>query len=117
MCEIFAGALTGGFTSRTETIVTSNAIVNCMLSVIVDPAAFDAPDKDKEAEAFVDWLKATRRAEGVDEVLLPGEREDATRRERTAKGIPVDTTSWTQIVDAARAAGMTDAAIEKYETH
>jgi hydroxycarboxylate dehydrogenase B len=115
MCEIFAGALSGGFTSRTETIVTSNAIVNCMLSVVIDPAAFDAPNKDREADAFVDWLKATRRVEGVDEVLLPGEREDAIRRERTAKGIPVDLTSWTQIIDAARAAGMTDAAIAKYE--
>jgi uncharacterized oxidoreductase len=87
-----------------------------MLSVIVDPAAFDAPNKDKEADAFVDWLKATRKVDGVDDVLLPGEREDATRRERTAKGIPVDATSWAQIVDAARAAGMTDAAIAKYET-
>ncbi|MFD2061257.1 malate/lactate/ureidoglycolate dehydrogenase [Paraburkholderia solisilvae] len=115
MCEIFAGALSGGFTSRTETLVTSNAIVNCMLSVIVDPAAFDAPDKDKEADAFVHWLKATRRVEGVDEVLLPGEREDATRRERTETGVPIDMTSWAQIIDAARAAGMTDAAIAQYE--
>jgi hydroxycarboxylate dehydrogenase B len=115
MCEIFAGALSGGFTTHTDTIVTTNAIVNCMMSVIVDPTAFDAPGKDQEADAFVDWLKATRRVDGVDEVLLPGEREDATRRERTGKGIPIDLTTWSQIVDAARAAGMADAALAKYE--
>jgi uncharacterized oxidoreductase len=117
MCEIFAGALSGGFTSRTETIVSGHAIVNCMLSVIVNPDAFDAPDKDSEADAFVAWLKATRRVEGVDEVLLPGEREEATRRARGTQGIPVDATSWAQIVEAARLAGMTDAAIAAYPTH
>ncbi|QGZ64680.1 malate/lactate/ureidoglycolate dehydrogenase [Paraburkholderia acidisoli] len=111
MCEIFAGALSGGFTTREQTIVSSHAIVNCMTSVIVDPAAFDAPSGEREARAFVDWLKATRREAGVDEILLPGERETATRRARAAHGIPVDPTSWSQIVDAARMVGLPDAEI------
>jgi hydroxycarboxylate dehydrogenase B len=114
MCEIFAGALSGGFTSRADTLVTTNAIVNCMLSVIVDPAAFDAPDMQREADGFVHWLKTTRRVEGVDEVLMPGEREDATRRARGAHGIPIDTESWTQIVEAARNAGLPEDEIAKY---
>ena len=114
MCEIFAGALSGGFTSRAGTIVTTNAIVNCMLSVIVDPAAFDAPDLQREADGFVHWLKTTRRVEGVDDVLVPGEREDATRSSRGAHGIPIDTESWTQIVEAARSAGLPDDEIAKY---
>jgi uncharacterized oxidoreductase len=108
MCEILAGALTGGFTTHAESIVTSHAIVNCMMSVIVDPAAFDAPSGEREAQAFVDWLKATRREAGVDEILLPGERENATRRMRGEHGIPVDATSWAQIVDAARVAGVAE---------
>ena len=111
MCEILAGALTGGFTTHAQTIVTSHAIVNCMMSVIVDPAAFDAPSQESEAQAFVEWLKATRREPGVDEVLLPGEREIATRRTRGEHGIPVDATSWAQIVDAARAVGVSETAI------
>jgi uncharacterized oxidoreductase len=114
MCEILAGALTGGFTTREETLVTTHAIVNCMMSVIVDPAAFDAPSREHEAEAFVDWLKATRREAGVDEILLPGERENATRRERGERGIPVDATSWAQIVDAARMVGVPEAEIAAY---
>jgi hydroxycarboxylate dehydrogenase B len=117
MCEIFAGALTGGFTSHAETLVTTNAIVNCMFSVIVNPEAFDAPTRAEEADAFVDWLKATRREPGVDEILLPGEREDAVRRVRGASGIPVDTESWSQIVEAARAAGMSDAAMRPFLPH
>lgn len=108
MCELLAGALSGGFTSHTQTVITNHAIVNCMTSVIVNPDAFDAPARDREAEAFVDWLKATRREPGVDEVLLPGEREDATRRRRAEHGIPVDATSWAQIVDAARMVGVAE---------
>ncbi|CAB3809823.1 Hydroxycarboxylate dehydrogenase B [Paraburkholderia caffeinitolerans] len=114
MCEIFAGALTGGFTSHAETLVTTHAIVNGMFSVIVNPHAFDAPARDQQADAFVDWLKASRLEAGVDEILLPGEREDATRRVRGASGIPVDKESWAQILDAARAAGMSDAAIRPF---
>lgn len=111
MCEILAGALTGGFTTRESTLVTSRAIVNCMMSVIVDPAAFDAPSREHEAQAFVDWLKATRREEGIDEILLPGDRENATRRERTKHGIPIDPTSWAQIVEAARSVNVPEAEI------
>ena len=57
------------------------------------------------------WLKASRRAQGVDEVLLPGEPELARRAERSAHGTPVDKATWKQISDTARAVGMTDARI------
>lgn len=114
MCEILAGALTGGFTSRGQTTITSHAIVNCMMSVIIDPAAFEAPSGEREAQAFVEWLKSTRREAGVDEILLPGERENATRRARGEHGIPVDATSWAQIVDAARMTGVAEAEIPQH---
>jgi uncharacterized oxidoreductase len=106
MCEIFAGALSGGFTSHESTLVTSRAIINCMLSVIIDPNAFDAPDAEAQAQAFIDWVKTTRLAQGVDEVLTPGEPEQRYRRERLAHGIPIDRTTWQQIVDAAHAVGV-----------
>lgn len=106
ICEIFGGALSGGFTSHPDTIVTSSAIFNCMLSVIVDPNAFDAPDMEAEADAFIDWLKTARRAEHVDAVLLPGEPEQATRAARGAAGIPIDEVSWAQITGAARQVGV-----------
>lgn len=111
LCEIFAGALSGGFTTHDGTLMTNSAIINCMMSVIVSPAAFDAPDAQGEADAFIAWLKASRRAQGVDEVLLPGEPELARRAERSAHGTPVDKATWKQISDTARAVGMTDARI------
>lgn len=107
MCEIFAGALSGGFTTRAETIVTSNAIINCMLSVIIDPAALDAPNAQAEADAFVDWVKASPLMPDTERIRLPGEVELDCRNERSRHGIPVDAATWRQIREAAESVGVT----------
>ncbi|MFM0054419.1 malate/lactate/ureidoglycolate dehydrogenase [Paraburkholderia phytofirmans] len=106
MCEIFGGALSGGFTTHSTTLGTTNAIINCMLSVIIDPAAFDAPDAQAEADAFIDWVKASPLAAGADRIYEPGEPERVTRAQREAEGIPVDAATWAQILAAALAVGM-----------
>ncbi|CAG4889089.1 malate/lactate/ureidoglycolate dehydrogenase [Paraburkholderia saeva] len=106
MCEIFGGALSGGFTTHADTLGTTNAIVNCMLSVILDPNAFDAPNAEAEADAFLEWVKASPLAAGTGQIFAPGEPERATRAERSAAGVPVDPATWQQILDAAREAGM-----------
>src|SRR6266702_815094 len=108
MCEIFGGALSGGFTTHTETLGTTNAIINCMLSVIVDPAAFDAADAQAEAGAFIDWVKASPLAAGVDRIYEPGEPERMMRARREAEGIPVDHATWAQIRAAALAVGVSE---------
>jgi len=98
LCEIFAGALSGGFTTHDATLMTNSAIINCMMSVIIDPQAFDAPNAQAEADAFVDWLRTSRLVQGMDGVLLPGEPELAKRAERGERGTPIDAASWGQIV-------------------
>jgi uncharacterized oxidoreductase len=77
-----------------------------MLSVIVDPAAFDAPDAQAEADAFIAWIKASPLAVGTERIYEPGEPERVTRAEREANGVPVDAATWTQISAAALAVGM-----------
>jgi uncharacterized oxidoreductase len=106
MCEIFGGALSGGYTTHEDTLQTTSAIINCMLSVIVDPAAFDAPDAEAEADAFIEWVKASPLAAGAERLYAPGEPERATRAEREANGIPVDPETWRQIREAALSAGL-----------
>ncbi|WP_019141305.1 malate/lactate/ureidoglycolate dehydrogenase [Noviherbaspirillum massiliense] len=112
MCEIFAGALTGGYTTHEETKVKGSAIVNCMLSVILDPQAFDAADAEVEADAFVEWVKASPRLAGHGEIYVPGEPERLRKAERSESGIPIDSTSWRQITEAALAVGMRPGEIE-----
>jgi uncharacterized oxidoreductase len=46
-------------------------------------------------------------------VLLPGEIERRTRTERLAHGIPLDPNTLEQMRGAARAVGLSDAAIER----
>lgn len=117
MCEIFGGALSGGFTTHADSLQQTSAIINCMLSVILDPKALDAPNAEAEADAFVEWVKASPLAAGTDRVQAPGEPERAMRAERSEKGVPVDPATWRQILDAARSSGMSSADIEMWSRH
>lgn len=130
MCELFAGALTGGATTRADTLV-DDAIYNDMLSIVLDPAAFDAGDAEHQAAAFLDWVASSRlmpqpdgAAATVDpaqdeagtagRIAFPGEPEVARRAHRRANGIAVDATTWAQIGDAARTAGLDEAALTRF---
>ena len=115
--RIFGGALFGGDTTHADTLGTNSAIINCMLSVIINPAAFDAPNAEAEADAFVEWVKASPLASGTEHILAPGEPERAMRAEREAHGVPVDPATWQQIREAARAVGMPAEQIERWSRH
>ncbi|SHH38891.1 malate/lactate/ureidoglycolate dehydrogenase [Pollutimonas bauzanensis] len=106
MCELFSGALTGGYTTHAETRITNNGVINCMLSVIIDPKAFDAEDTEAEAEAFIAWVKASPKSAGCDEIYAPGEPERLRHAQRRHSGIPIDTATWDEIERAATALGM-----------
>jgi hydroxycarboxylate dehydrogenase B len=114
LCEIFGGALSGGYTTHDSTLEKTSAIINCMTSVILDPKAFDAPAAQAEAEAFLEWMKASPKAEGIDAIYAPGEPEDARRAERSANGIAIDPTTWKQIRESAVKTGMAEGDIEKF---
>jgi uncharacterized oxidoreductase len=114
MCEILGGALSGGYTTRESTLQKTSAIINCMTSVILDPNAFDAPAAQAEAEAFVEWVKASPRSAGVEQIYAPGEPEEARRAERGAAGVAIDPTTWRQIREAAEKAGMATSEIETF---
>jgi len=115
MCEILGGALSGGQTTHRESLQTSPAaIFNCMTSVVLDPAAFDAPDMQLEAQRFIDWAKASPQA-GDEPILVPGEWEEAQRAERQQHGIPIDVNSWQQLCEAAREAGMPETELAQYQ--
>ncbi len=109
ICEVFAGALAGVRTMQPEH-PRRGSIVNNMLSILMDPAAFGDPAAiAAEAAAFGAYVKASPPAPGVDEVLLPGEPERRSRTERLAAGIPVDPMTIEQIVAAGRSVGLAEA--------
>ena len=112
MCELLGGGLAGDWTAQPEN-PRDNTIVNHMLMMVLDPAAFGGLDSfQAEVSAMVDYLHSTTPAEGVDNVRVPGEPERESLSERSANGIPIDENSWTGITKAASAAGLSDAQIE-----
>jgi len=107
ICELFAGALTGGRTLQPDHPRTGGA-VNNMLSIIIDPGAIgDADASRNEAAAMVKAAKGAKKRDGFDAILMPGEPEAIQRKQRLEKGVDVDETSWQEILAAAGTAGVT----------
>ncbi|WP_341704358.1 malate/lactate/ureidoglycolate dehydrogenase [Ferrovibrio sp.] len=117
IAELLAGAFTGGVTMH-EGSWASGTITNNMFSVIVDPAKLGGGETwRREVAAFVDYVKASppspqNDAPGSNGVLVAGEPERQMRRARLAAGIPVDATTWGEIVRAGESVG-----IAASETH
>jgi uncharacterized oxidoreductase len=99
-CEIFAGSLTGGASSHPGN-PTAKRLVNNMLTIAFDPEAFAGADFFRaDLDRLLGWVKASPPIEKDGAVLMPGEIERRTRKEREANGIPVDAETLSQIVSA-----------------
>ncbi|HNU10696.1 MAG TPA: malate/lactate/ureidoglycolate dehydrogenase [Rubrivivax sp.] len=110
-CEILAGALCGG--STLHAAPSSDAIINNMLSFIVDPERLGtAAHLAQEARAFADWVKASPPSRET-AVMLPGDPERASRERRSREGIPIDATTWAELLAAGARLGLEEAAMRE----
>ena len=106
LCELLAGAFTGGGTVSTVPY-EKDRITNNMLSFLVDPAKLPgAAGLEAQIAAAIDHVKASPPADPALPVLVAGEPEQAMRALRTAEGIPVDPTTWEELRGAARSVGV-----------
>jgi uncharacterized oxidoreductase len=111
MCELLGGALASGMTQR-DNDISQRRVLNGMFSVLVDPAVLgERADFEREALAFIDWVKASPPREGFEAVQMAGEPERGKRKQRSAEGVPVDGTTWQEILDAAGKLGLDAAAV------
>ncbi|MDP3799012.1 MAG: dehydrogenase [Polaromonas sp.] len=107
-CELLGGALTGSGTWHRPTDPAVRAVVNGMLTILIDPAKLGTQAAfEQEAVAFVDWLQAGPVAPGFDAVQIAGDPERATRAQREVDGIEVDDQTWQEMVAAGRKVGAT----------
>jgi hydroxycarboxylate dehydrogenase B len=105
-CEILAGSLTGGHASNPNA-PTAERLVNNMLSLAFDPAAFGDPDAfADDVTQLIEWVKASPPIAPGGKVMLPGEIEDSLRRERLAEGLPVDDATWLALCATAASVGV-----------
>ncbi|MDO9258983.1 MAG: malate/lactate/ureidoglycolate dehydrogenase [Polaromonas sp.] len=106
-CELLGGALTGSGTWHKPTDPTVRAVINGMLTILIDPAKLGTQATfEQEALAFVDWLRAGPVAPGFDAVQIAGDPERAYRAQRQDQGIAVDPQTWQEIVAAGRKVGV-----------
>lgn len=85
-----------------ETAHSQNAMV-----LAIDIAAFTDPAQyRKEVDALVAALKALPRAEGNDEILVPGERGDRVLEQRRREGIPLPAGTWARLSEDAERLGV-----------
>jgi len=109
----FGGALSGGQVVKGPSDGKYN-VLNGMLSIIIDPGKLGTGENlAREVESFVAWHTGSPPAPGVDKVKIAGEPERETKKKRLAEGIPVDPTTWQEILEAGKKFGLDQAAIEK----
>jgi hydroxycarboxylate dehydrogenase B len=106
LCELLGGALAAGMTQRSEDD-GHKRVLNGMFSVLLDPAGLAGPGGfEQEALAFLNWVQASPPREGFGPVQVAGDAERAHRAQRTAQGVPVDGTTWQEILAAAARLGV-----------
>ena len=100
VCELLGGALTGGGTWHSDDR-SKKRVWNGMLTILIDPKRMGTADAfGAETTAFLESLRKSPVAPGVDKVRIAGEPERETRAKRERDGIPVDDNTWNEIVAA-----------------
>ena len=115
MCEILAGALTGGGCGRAG----HKTLENNMLSIVLDPARFGTEALMwPELNRYVAFVKSARTAPGHDRIRLPGEPEEEMRARRGADGIPLPSRVRSSLALTANSLGLAEtAAVFKAQDH
>jgi len=73
----------------------------------IDPARFlPAADFHAQVATLFGFVRSAPLAGGSEEILIPGEPEERTARERRAGGIPIDDETWRQIKACAAEVGV-----------
>ena len=113
MAELLGGALTGGGTGRVP-YEGKKRVLNGMLSILIDPEKFGTSEHfQSEIEGFLGWLHEAPTAAGFDKMRTAGEPEREWKKKRLKDGIPVDMTTWAEIIAAAEKVGLKGADVAK----
>ncbi|MCR4399173.1 MAG: Ldh family oxidoreductase [Firmicutes bacterium] len=102
--ELLAGVFTGCPARRTRSLHKEPSKpqgVGFSLAAVRVQAVLDWAEYEDRVADFVSYVKSSRPAEGVEEVLLPGEREARLAAARATSGIPMTENDWAAIMREA----------------
>ncbi|MCL6640221.1 MAG: Ldh family oxidoreductase [Candidatus Rokubacteria bacterium] len=101
--EILAGILSGTGAARP----TPGPVQNGTLIMCLDPARFlPMAEFHRQVAELFEFVRSAPLAPGAKEILIPGEPEARTERERRASGVPLDDETWRQLQECAAEAGV-----------
>jgi hydroxycarboxylate dehydrogenase B len=101
--EMLAGILSGTGPARAE----PGPVQNGTLMMCLDVQRFlPLEEFHAQAASLLGFVRDTPLASGAREVLVPGEPEQRTERERRQRGVPLDDETWRQIGECAAEMGV-----------
>lgn len=104
MVDCLVSGLSGGFTPPAP---TTASITNNVLICIWNPALFAGiQHMRKEAEKYLEFIRATKPADPAKPVRVPGDRAKAERQAREKLGIPISDALRESLVKDARTYGI-----------
>ena len=104
MVEIFCGALSGGLCARA---VPESQVGNDVFMMVLAPDHFGGAEHfAREVAALAGFVRACPRVEGASEILLPGDPERRTMKQKAAEGITFDEGNWDKLVALAERLGV-----------
>jgi len=99
LLDMFAGGFSGAQCSRPEVKTPSG---NAVFFIALDIETFAGAEHFlREVGALSAAVRSCPRAEGVSEILLPGDPERRAKAQRRVSGIPLDDGTWKQLADLA----------------
>lgn len=100
MLDVLAGGLSGGECSRPDRPMPGMA--NCVVFVLWNTAMFGGSDLFlQNVGGLADFVRNTPRANGVNEITLPGDPERRSKAARQQMGIPIPDGTWSQLTKLA----------------
>lgn len=99
LVDVLAGALTEAGCASSKEFKK----VNGVLAMAIDISAFTSVEKFKSRiDELIRRTKSSRKADGFDEILIPGEPEFREEEIRLKKGIYVEDSTWSKIEEIAK---------------
>ncbi len=110
MCEILSGLLTGGAIGRELTNLYDDLDTpqrNGHFVIAIDIGSFiDVAGFKERMDGYIDEMKASELAPGVDEILMPGEIEFRKEERQRAEGIVLSKSVVDEVLATAAAIGV-----------
>lgn len=102
--DILAGGLTGGNSAYPG---APPAKGNNVFFLIIQPTFFAGADHLlNQALGLSDYVRSSKKRDGVEKILLPGDPELNNRAKRSSDGVPVEEAHWAKLAEIAAGLGV-----------